>query len=75
MGGAAEEQQLYLRQPLPAASGLSVVEGCQAGIFGALLWAEVPQEICSCAGKAFLIVSARFDPPSLPYLFPLLYST
>lgn len=65
MSGAAGELQLYLRQPLPAASGLPALEGlCQAGSLGAVLWAEVPQETCSCAEK----VSARFHPPSLCFI-------
>lgn len=58
MGGAARrdgcrEQQLYLKQPLPAASGLSVVaELCQTGILGALLQAEAHRESCTSAGNA-----------------------
>lgn len=32
MGGAAGEQQLYLRQPLPSASGLSVVAVPRRGL-------------------------------------------
>lgn len=49
MGGAAGEQQLYLRQPLPTPSGQPVMEGlCQLGSWGLSCGLKSPGALFLC---------------------------